>query len=116
MTAALFYGGLRAAGAAFPRKRVVDAINTMTDYTAGGLVAGIDWTTAHGQNPPQGCSVVSRIERGRFVPTFGEPGKPFPCLQANPLPHTPPSKPTFERRSLPGPLRPGAARLATVRG
>ena len=96
MNADLFYRGLQAAGAEFTRQKVVDAINTMTDYTAGGLVAGIDWTTAHGQNPPQGCSVVSRIERGRFVPTFGEPGKPFRCLQANPLPDTLQSKPTFK--------------------
>jgi hypothetical protein len=48
-------------------------------------VAGIDWTTAHGQDPPEGCSVVSKIEHGKFVPTFGESGMPFHCLQANPL-------------------------------
>jgi len=96
MNADLFYRGLRAAGPEFTRQRVVDAINSMTDYTAGGLVAGIDWTTAHSQNPPQGCSVVSKIEHGKFVPTFGEPGKPFRCLQANPLADTLQSKPTVK--------------------
>jgi branched-chain amino acid transport system substrate-binding protein len=95
MNADLFYRGLQAAGPDFTRQKVVDAINGMTDYTAGGLVAGIDWTTAHRQNPPQGCVVVSKIERGRFVPTFGEPGKPFRCLQANPLPETLQPKPSY---------------------
>jgi len=95
MNADLFVRGLQAAGPEFTRQKVVDAINTMTDYTAGGLVAGIDWTTAHRQDPPAGCAVVSKIERGRFVPTFGEPGRPFRCLQANPLPDTLQSKPTF---------------------
>ncbi len=95
MNADLFYRGLEAAGPDFTRQKVVDAINSMTDYTAGGLVAGIDWTTAHRQDPPQGCSVVSKIEHGRFVPTFGAPGKPFHCLQANPLPDVLQSKPTY---------------------
>ena len=96
MNADLFYQGLQAAGPEFTRQKVVDAINSMTDYTAGGLVAGIDWTTAHSQDPPQGCSVVSKIEHGTFVPTFGEPGKPFRCPQANPLPDTLQTKPTLK--------------------
>lgn len=95
INADLFYRGLQSAGPDFTRQKVVEAINAMTDYTADGLIAGIDWTTAHRQDPPQGCSVVSKIEHGRFVPTFGEPGKPFRCLQANPLPDTLQSKPTF---------------------
>ena len=96
INADLFYRGLQSAGPDFTRQKVVDAINAMTDYTAGGLIAGIDWTTAHRQDPAQGCSVVSKIENGRFVPTFGEPGKPFRCLQANPLPDTLQSMPTFQ--------------------
>jgi branched-chain amino acid transport system substrate-binding protein len=96
INADLFYRGLEAAGPEFTREKVVGAINSMTDYTADGLVAGIDWTTAHRQDPPQGCSVVSKIEHGTFVPTFGEAGKPFRCLQANPLPDTLQSKPTVK--------------------
>jgi hypothetical protein len=64
------------------RQKIVGAINKMTDYTAGGLLAGIDWTTAHRQNPPQGFGALSearlvdrsrrrlRVENGKFVP-FG---------------------------------------------
>lgn len=94
INADLFYRGLKAAGPEFTREKVVDSINSMTDYTADGLLAGIDWTTAHSQNPAQGCGVLSKIEDGRFAPSFGEPGKPFICLQANPLPVTLQSKPT----------------------
>ena len=96
INADLFYQGLRGAGPDFTRKKVVDAINQMTDYTAEGLLAGIDWTTAHAQNPAQGCSVLSKIQNGRFVPSFGEPGKPFVCLQANPLPDKLQSRPTYK--------------------
>jgi branched-chain amino acid transport system substrate-binding protein len=95
INADLFYQGLRAAGPEFTRQKVVDEINKMTNYTAGGLLAGIDWTTAHTQSPPQGCSVYSKIKIGRFVPSFGEPGKPFVCLQANPLPNKVQSEPTL---------------------
>jgi hypothetical protein len=95
INADLFYqpeGG----GPEFTRQKIVDAINTMTDYTAGGLLAGIDWTTAHTQDPPQGRGVVSKIKSGRFVPTFAEPGKPFVCFQAKPLPDKLQSQPTLE--------------------
>ena len=96
INADLFYQGLKAAGPEFTRQEVVDAINAMTDYTAGGLLPGIDWTIAHQQKPPQGCVVLSKIENGRFVPSFGEPGKPFICLQANPLPDKLQSKAALE--------------------
>jgi hypothetical protein len=86
----------KAAGPAFTRQKVVDEINKMTDYTARGLLAGIDWTTAHKQDPRQGCGVGSRVQNGEFVPTFGEPGKPFVCLQANPVPDELQSKPTLK--------------------
>jgi ABC-type branched-subunit amino acid transport system substrate-binding protein len=96
INADLFYQGLKAAGPEFTQQKLVDEINKMTDYTAGGLLAGIDWTTAHKQDPPQGCGVVSRIQSGKFVPTFGETGKPFVCLQANPVPDALQSKPTLK--------------------
>jgi branched-chain amino acid transport system substrate-binding protein len=96
INADLFYEGLKAAGPEFTRQKVVDEINKMTDYTAGGLLAGIDWMTAHREDPPEGCGVVSKIHSGKFVPSFGEPGKPFVCLQANPLPDKLQTKPTLK--------------------
>ena len=87
INADLFYQGLKAAGPDFTRQKVVDAINA-DDRLHGGRAPRrhrLD-DCAPGRIRPQGCSVVSKIENGKFVPSFGEPGKPFVCLQANPLP------------------------------
>jgi hypothetical protein len=96
INADLFYQGLKAAGPEFTRQKVVDAINAMTDYKAGGLLPGLNWQIAHSQEAPQGCLVYSKINNGKFVPSFGESGKPFVCLQENPQPDTLQSKPTFK--------------------
>jgi branched-chain amino acid transport system substrate-binding protein len=96
INADLFYQGLKAAGPEFTRQKVVDAINQMTNYSASGLLPGIDWTTAHKQASPQGCGVLSKIKDGKFVPSFVEPSNPFVCFQANPLPDRLQSKPTVK--------------------
>src|SRR4029450_541882 len=40
INADLFYRGLQGAGPEFTRQKVVDAINNVTDYTAGGAFGG----------------------------------------------------------------------------
>jgi branched-chain amino acid transport system substrate-binding protein len=92
----LLYQGLKAAGPDFTRQKVVDAINQMTSYTAGGIYAPIDWTTAHKQDPAEGCGILSKIHNGTFVPSFGTADKPFTCFQLNPLPDKLQSKPTLK--------------------
>jgi branched-chain amino acid transport system substrate-binding protein len=84
INADLFYQGLKAAGPEFTRQKVIDAINQMTNYTAGGLLAGIDWRIAHQQEAPNSCIVLSKIENGKFKPAFGQPGKPFACFPSEP--------------------------------
>jgi ABC-type branched-subunit amino acid transport system substrate-binding protein len=95
INADLLYQGLKDAGPEFTRQKVVDAINAMTDYKAGGLLPGIDWRTAHSQEEAEGCLVYSKIDNGKFVPSFGSADKPFVCLQLNPLPDKLQSKPTL---------------------
>jgi branched-chain amino acid transport system substrate-binding protein len=89
INADLFVTGLEAAGPDFTQQSVIDAINAMTDYTAKGLVAPIDWTVRHEQVPP--CSAISKVEDGEFVPQFGRKGKPFICFPDDPeeLPERP---------------------------
>jgi hypothetical protein len=84
INADLLYQGLKAAGPDFTRQKIVDAINGMTDYTANGLLAGIDWKTAHTQQAENGCIVLSKVNNGKFVPSFGESGKPFACFADHP--------------------------------
>jgi ABC-type branched-subunit amino acid transport system substrate-binding protein len=91
-----FVTGLREAGPDFTRQKVVDAINAEKNFTANGLLAGIDWSIAHQGEQPEGCNVISKIENGKFVPSFGQPGKPFVCLQLNPLPDKLQSQPAVK--------------------
>jgi ABC-type branched-subunit amino acid transport system substrate-binding protein len=81
LNAGLFVTGLKAAGPDFTRQKVVDAINGLTDYTADGLLPGVDWTKAHSTGPD--CYAVMKITDGKFVPRFGKPGKPFVCLASD---------------------------------
>lgn len=91
MAADMLYTGLVGAGPEFTRQGVIDFMNTQDDYDAGGILAGIDWTIEHTQDPPVGCNAFSFIEDGEFVPAFGEPGKPFICIpnDAEELPDEP---------------------------
>jgi branched-chain amino acid transport system substrate-binding protein len=78
LNADLFVRGLKAAGCDFTRQKVIDAVNHMTNYTADGLIAPVDWTKAHTQAP--GCFAWLKIENGKFKPVFGQSGKPFLCF------------------------------------
>ena len=71
-------------------------VGTEKNFTANGLLAGIDWSVAHQADQPQGCTVLSKIDNGKFVPSFGQPGKPFVCFQLNPLPDKLQSQPTLK--------------------
>jgi ABC-type branched-subunit amino acid transport system substrate-binding protein len=77
LNADLFVAGLRGAGPNFTRQKLVDAINAMKSYTAGGILPPIDWTIAHKQQDT--CYAWLKISNGAFKPVFGQPGKPFLC-------------------------------------
>jgi hypothetical protein len=79
INADLFVTGLKANGPDFSQQGVVDAINSLTDYTANGFVPPVDWTTAHEND--QDCVAISQIVDGKFKPAFGKPGKPFVCFE-----------------------------------
>src|SRR5215216_2115458 len=91
-----FVTGLKEAGPDFTRQKVIDAINAEKNFTAHGLLAGLDWSVVHQADQPEGCTVLSKIENGKFVPSFGQSGKPFVCFQANPLPDKLQSQPTLK--------------------
>ena len=77
MNADLFVEGLKAAGPDFTQQKVVDAINGMTDYTAKGILPGVDWTKAHETDAE--CYAVMQFQDGKYEPVFGKKGKPFLC-------------------------------------
>jgi len=89
-SAMLLNEGIKQAGKNFTQASVVDAINKITDWTAGGTRAKVDWTTAHGPTAPNstGCAAYIQVKSGKFVPVYGQPGKPFVCFPENPYPAT----------------------------
>jgi len=81
INAALFVEGLKAAGEDFTQKKVVDAINEITSFTANGIVSEQDWTQLHEASPDaDGCTAILQAQGGEFVPVFGEDGAPFVCF------------------------------------
>jgi len=88
INAALLVEGIKAAGPDFTRQSVIDAINQMTDFTADGILPGIDWTQdGHGPGH-EACDAYVEVVDGKFVPRWGKPGQPFVCFPDNPRPPT----------------------------
>lgn len=91
--AAMLHDGLKAAGPQFTRRKVIDALNAMTDQNLGGLIPARDWTTEHDITDGIACQAYVKIDDGGFKPIFTEPGKPFMCLPEQPAKL--PNKATF---------------------
>jgi branched-chain amino acid transport system substrate-binding protein len=87
----MFLDGLKLAGPEFTKQKVIDALNTQTAESPGGLIVPIDWTKAH-SDPTNNlavrgkyeCDAVMKIVDNKFVPQFTEPGKPWICFNPNP--------------------------------
>ncbi|MFA5885510.1 MAG: ABC transporter substrate-binding protein [Acidimicrobiia bacterium] len=88
--AKLLVQGIKDSGKNFTQQSVVDAINKTTDWTSDGMMAPVNWTTAHGPAAPGDTDCVSFLapENGKFVPKYGQPGKPMVCFPVNPYPAT----------------------------
>jgi hypothetical protein len=87
IAADIAYTGLKAAGENFDQAKVIAATNKIQDYTAGGLIAPIDWdrqheppteadTKAHGSDPD--CFPILQIKKGAFA-LVGAADKPWLC-------------------------------------
>jgi len=76
----MFVTGLRLAGHDVTRSRVVDALNSLTGFTADGIVAPIDWLQEHRSLGPVDCNVYVRALGGHFVPLFGSAKTVFTCF------------------------------------
>ena len=86
INASLAFDGLLAAGPDFDRDSVTAATNSLSGYTAGGLVEPVDWATAHtpftnDTRPDEGdeCSAVVRVVDGTFE-TVMPPASPWLCF------------------------------------
>jgi ABC-type branched-subunit amino acid transport system substrate-binding protein len=104
INADLAYQGLVAAGPQFDRASVIDATNQMTEFTAGGLVAPVDWTRQH--EPPteedpathgaaQICNSLVRVVDAEFE-LVGDPENPFLCWDGSNRDWAEPDEVNFE--------------------
>ena len=86
INAALLVEGIKAAGPNFNWTSVVEAINSITDFTADGILPGTDWSVdGHGPGP-EACDAWVEAVDGKFVPRFGKKGQPFVCFDVDPFP------------------------------
>jgi len=92
-SAALIVAGIKAAGADLTQANVVRATNKITDFTAGGLSAPVDWSTGHVGYTEPNCSSVVQVRGSAYVIVFRRGKQVFTCLGpsvTNPVPVTPP--------------------------
>ncbi len=84
----LAVSGLLAAGPQFDQASMVAASNTLTEFTAGGLVPTVDWSTAHTAREPDGpgrvCQAYVKVVSGALE-LVGDPEKPWYCYDELPL-------------------------------
>jgi hypothetical protein len=87
INADLAYQGIKAAGENFTRQSVIDATNEMTEYTADGLIAPIDWSRQHvaptqddlaTNGPKYDCYALVQVKDGAFQ-MVGDASKPWFC-------------------------------------
>ena len=89
-SAALFVQGLRMVGRHLTRSRLVHAINTIKSFSAGTILAPVDWRTAHTSSGPLNCSAFVQARGTRFVPVYGTPKSVFSCFKTPAPPTTKP--------------------------
>ncbi len=77
----MFVTGLHMIGRDVSRARLVEALNSLTGFNAGGIIAPIDWHYEHRSIGPVDCNVYVRGLAGRFVPLFGSARTVFTCFK-----------------------------------
>jgi branched-chain amino acid transport system substrate-binding protein len=95
-SAALFAAGVKLAGANLTEQNVIAQTNRITNFTAGGITALVDWTHVHTTQTFPICPSFVVVQGGKFVPTLGQGHQVFLCFNEkvnlkDPRPVVPPS-------------------------
>ena len=92
LNADLFVAGLRAAGPNLTQGKLVAAINKMKDFTGGGLIPPVNWTTAHTKADLVNCGAFVQAGSTSFKVVFNQGHKVFVCFKTgDPTPASAPS-------------------------
>jgi ABC-type branched-subunit amino acid transport system substrate-binding protein len=84
ISADLFVTGLRAIGADVTRTRLVEALNTLTAFTADGAIAPVDWRVAHAATTSLDCSTFVQARQTTFHPVYGTSPSAYSCFGPDP--------------------------------
>jgi branched-chain amino acid transport system substrate-binding protein len=82
-SAALFVQGVKMAGNNLTQQAVINADNSITSFTAGGLIAPINWKDAgHTGHAPPYCSAFIKVVGNAYVPTLNQGKNMIVCFQS----------------------------------
>jgi ABC-type branched-subunit amino acid transport system substrate-binding protein len=82
-SAALFVQGVKMAGNNLTQQAVIDADNSLTSFTAGDLIAPINWKDAgHTGHAPPYCSAFIKVVGNQYVPTLNKGKDTIVCFQS----------------------------------
>jgi branched-chain amino acid transport system substrate-binding protein len=97
-SAALLVEGIKRAGSNLTQANVVNQINQITDFNAGGVSTVVDWTKLHTvkQTSFPGCSAFVKVSGTKFVPAVAKAPQTIVCFAQdanpkNPVLATPPA-------------------------
>jgi hypothetical protein len=79
-SAALLAAGVRAAGSHLTQANLIAQTNKITDFTAGGITATVNWSRAHTTQTFPTCPSFVQIEGTKFVPVVSQGHDVFLCF------------------------------------
>ena len=79
-SAALLAAGIEAAGDHPTQQNVIDQTNRITDFTAGGITAVVDWTNAHTTQTFPVCPSFVQVKGNNFDPVVRKGHQVFICF------------------------------------
>jgi ABC-type branched-subunit amino acid transport system substrate-binding protein len=92
-SAALIAAGIEAAGSNVTQAAVVNATNKITNFTANGVSAPVNWAVNHTGVTLPACSSFVQVQGKVYAPVFAPGKQVFICLGpsvTHPVPVTPP--------------------------
>ncbi len=97
-SAALLVEGIRRAGSDLTQANVVNQINQITDFSAGGVSTVVDWTKLHTNTLTSfpACSTFVKVSGTKFIPAVAKAPQTIVCFAKdtnlkNPVLATPPA-------------------------
>jgi ABC-type branched-subunit amino acid transport system substrate-binding protein len=82
-SAALFVQGVKMAGNNLTQANVIKEDNSITAFTAGGLIAPINWKNAgHSGHAPPYCLAYIKVVGNQYVPTLNEGKNVLNCFES----------------------------------